>query len=98
MAITLGSCVRAPDAAAAHTSQALESTDGDHGVEFKIIFSRPQGVGRALGPMGSRNGHLIALGGNFHPLSAGTASLLFWVYHASWWRIPAPSSSSKART
>lgn len=76
MAITLGSWVRVPDTAVAQNSQALELTDRGHGMEFKTIFSRSQGLGRTLGPMGSRNDHLIALGGNFHSLSAGTMSLL----------------------
>lgn len=39
MATTPGGWIRAPDA--------LEVTVRDEGMEFKIIFPRPQGAGRA---------------------------------------------------
>lgn len=47
MATTPGGWVRAPEAAVPPTPQALEVTVRDEGMEFKIIFPRPQGAGRA---------------------------------------------------
>ena len=97
-AITLGGWVRAPDAATAHTLQALESILQEEGTEFKTIFPRTQGAGKARGPVGSRNNPLRALRGHFHTLSAGSTSLLFLGLPHFLGEGPALYPSSKAQT